>query len=205
MQNLLLKTWTLNLLERSILCRHMILVINMHLSFHLFCERDDTKRYRIGTRSESPTLTENNIAFEMDWPDEGLDFDLAWYIAANHINDNEIEMPPFGSWIVFNSMVTDNRTIQSDLDFFPVIPYPPPNESVFKDYLDFLIDLESNIETNNIFYHSDQNLFYKISQRLWKEGEKYREIIINIMGGFYIISVNLKILYNKYCLLGLRG
>ena len=186
-------------------------ISNKHApKFHLFCERDDTKRYRIGTRSESPTLIENNIAFEMDWLDEGLDFDLALYalalyIAANYINDNEIEMPPFVSWIVFNSMVTDNRTIQSDLDYFPVIPYPPPNESVFKDYLDFLIDLESNLETNNIFYHSDQNLFYKISQILWKEGEKYREIIINIMDGFYILSVNLKILYNKYCLLGLRG
>ena len=177
-------------------------ISNKHASkFHLFCERDDTKRYRIGTRSESPTLIENNIAFEMDWLDEGLDFDLAWYIAANHINDNEIEMPPFGSWIVFNSVVTDNRTIQSDLGYFPVIPYPPPNESVFKDYLDFLIDLESNLETNNIFYHSDQNLFYKISQILWKEGEKYREIIINIMGGFYILSENLKFfITNIVCL-----
>ena len=180
-------------------------ISNEHASkFHLFHKRDYTKRYRIGTRSESPTLTESNIVFEMDWLDERLDFDLAWYMAANEINDDEIKMPPFGSWIVFNSMVTDNRTIQSDLDYFPVVPYPP-NESVFKDYLDFLIDLKSDLEIDNIFYHSDQNLFCKISQIMWKEGEKYRGIIINIMSGFYILLVNLKIYYNKYCLLGLRG
>ena len=43
-------------------------------------------------------------------------------MAANRSNDDEIEMPPFKSWTVFKSMVTDKRTIQSDLDHFPVIP-----------------------------------------------------------------------------------
>ena len=62
-------------------------------------------------------------------------------MAANHSNDDEIEMPPFTSWTVFNSVVTDKRTIQYDLDHLPLIPYPP-NESVLKDYLDFLIDLK---------------------------------------------------------------
>ena len=51
-------------------------------------------------------------------------------------------MPPFGSWTVFESMVTDKRTVQSDLDYSPVKPYPP-NESVLKDYLDFLIDFNN--------------------------------------------------------------
>lgn len=48
-------------------------------------------------RSESPSLTEISINFEKDWLGKGLDFDLAWRMAANHSNDNEIEMPPFGS------------------------------------------------------------------------------------------------------------
>ena len=42
-------------------------------------------------------------------------------MAADHGNDDEIEMPLFRSWAVFNSMVTDKRTIQSDLGYFPVI------------------------------------------------------------------------------------
>ena len=98
-------------------------ISNEHASnIHLFRERDDTKSYRIGTRSEPPFLTENNIVFEKDWLDERLDFDLTWCMAANHGNDDEIEMPPFRLWTVFSSMVTDTRTIQSDLDYFSVIP-----------------------------------------------------------------------------------
>ena len=129
---------------------------------------DDTKDYRTGTRSELPSLTENNIVFEKDWIDERLYFDLGWCMAANDGNADEIEMPPFGSWTVFNSMVTDKPTIQSYLDYFPVIPYPP-NESVLKYYVDFLIDPKSDIEIDNIFCLSDQDVFYKISQLMWKE------------------------------------
>ena len=99
-------------------------------------------------------------------------------------------------------MVTDKCTIQSDLDYFLVIPYPP-NGTVLKDYLDFLIDLKSNLEIYNIFCHNDQDVFYKISQ-MWKEGDYYRGII-NIMGGSHILLVNLKIIYKKYGLLVLRG
>ena len=68
-------------------------------------------------------------------------------MVTNHSNNDEIEMPPFGLW--FNAVVTDKCTIQSDLDYFPVIPYPP-NQSVLKDYLDFLIDLKGNLENNSI-------------------------------------------------------
>ena len=45
-------------------------------------------------------------------------------MTANHSPDDESEMPTFGPWTVFKSMVTDNRTIQFDLDYFLVIPYP---------------------------------------------------------------------------------
>ena len=87
-------------------------ISNEHASnIHLFRERDDTKTYRIVTRSELPSLTENNIVFEKDWLDDRLDFDLVWCMAANYSNDDEIDMTPFGSWTVFNSVITDKRTI----------------------------------------------------------------------------------------------
>ena len=75
-------------------------------------------------------------------------------------------------------------------------PYPP-NKPVLKDYLDFLTDLKSNLEIDNIFCHNDQYVFYKISQIMWKKGDKYKGVI-NIMGSFHIILINLKILYKKY-------
>ena len=80
--------------------------------------------YMIGMRSEPPSLTEDNIIFEKDWLDERLDFDFVWCMTDNHSNNDEIETPPFGSWTVFNSMLTDKRTIQSDLDYFPVNTLP---------------------------------------------------------------------------------
>ena len=75
-------------------------------------------------------------------------------------------------------------------------PYTP-NRPILKDYLDFLIDLKSNLEIDNIFCHNDQYVFYKISQIMWKKGDKYKGVI-NIMGSFHIILINLKILYKKY-------
>ena len=124
-------------------------------------------------------------------------------MAASHSTDDEIEMPPFKSWTLFNSMVTHKRTIQSDLDYFSVIFYPP-NESVLKDYLDFLIDLKNDLEIDNIFCHSDCDVFYKMSQIKWKEGDKYKGII-NIMNGFYMLLVNFKILYKRYGAVGYDG
>ena len=49
-------------------------ISNEHASkAHLLCEKDDRKSYRIETRLEPPSLTENNINFEKDWLDQRLD------------------------------------------------------------------------------------------------------------------------------------
>ena len=34
-------------------------------------------------------------------------------MAHDHSTGNKVEMPPFASWTVFNSMVTDKRTDNS--------------------------------------------------------------------------------------------
>ena len=170
---------------------------------HLFREREDgTKGFKIGTKPEPPALKDSTIQYEKNWLDERLNCDLAWCLAAN-FTDDDIEMPPIGSWTVFNSMTTNTHTVQSDLDYFPVIPYPP-KDSILKDYMDFLVDLKEDLEIQNIFCHSDQDVFYKMSQIIWKEESKKYEGIINIMGSFHILLVNLKVLYKKYALLGLR-
>ena len=126
-------------------------------------------------------LTESKTPANRNFLEERLDVDLAWCMAAN-LNDDEIQTPPFGSWTVFNSMVTNKRTIKSYLDFLPVIPHPQ-NDSILKDYLDFLIDVKADLEIDNIFGHSDQDVFYKISQIMWKE-KKY-DGIINI----WVVSI----------------
>ena len=59
-----LKTWTENLPEGSSLRRHMILVMNMHLRFHLFCEMTQKVTALERDQTEPPSFTESNIVFE---------------------------------------------------------------------------------------------------------------------------------------------
>ena len=65
-----------------------------------------------------------------------------------------------------------------------------------------MLNLKSDLEINHTFCYSDQDAFYKISQIIWKD-KKY-DSVINVMGGFHIFLVKLKILYKKYNLLGLQ-
>ena len=123
----------------------------------MYRKRSNLNDYKIGTRSEPPILTESKTPANRNFFEERLDVDLAWCMAAN-LNDDEIQTPPFGAWTVFNSMVTNKRTIKSDLDFLPVFPHPP-NDSILKDYLDFLINVKADLEIDDIFCHSDQDVF----------------------------------------------
>ena len=97
---------------------------------------------------------------------------------------------PLGWWTVFNSKTLHVKTYKSKTGLFPVIPKPSSN-SVCKSYFDFLLDLKSDLEINQTFWHSDQDVLYTISQIIWKD-KKY-DSAINIMGGFM-----------KYNLLGLQ-
>ena len=66
-----------------------------------------------------------------------------------------------------------------------------PSDSGCKYYMDFLLDLL--LEINRIFCHSDQDVFYKTFQIIWKD--KKCDGVINTMGGFQILLVKLKTVY----------
>ena len=103
--------------------------------------------------------------------------------------------PLIGSSTVFNTKISDVATYKSGTGFLPVIPRPP-KDNMCKHYLDFLLDMKSDQNMNYIFCRSDQDVFCKPSQIIWKE-RKY-ENIINIMGEFHILLVTLKVLYKRY-------
>ena len=115
-------------------------------------------------------------------------------IGASITSSEEPSCPPLGSWTVFNSKASNVKTYKSETGFLPVIPQPP-SDSVCKYYLDFLLDLKSDLEINHIFCHSDQDIFSKISQIVWKDKNYYS--VINLTGGFHILLVKLKILYRS--------
>ena len=79
-------------------------------------------------------------------------------IGASITSSEEPSYPPLGSWTVFNSKTANVKMYKSETGFLPVIPRRP-SDSVCKYYLDFLLDLKSDLEINHIFCHSDQDVF----------------------------------------------
>ena len=144
----------------------------------MYRERHDYKDYKIGTRKEPPVQIKHVEITGNDILAERLNIDLVWAMTAN-LKSEDVPLPPLGSWTGFNSRISTKHTMKSDLDFLPVVPYPPmipPNDSILKDNLDFLIDLKEDLKIDYIFCHSDQDVFYKISQIIRKE-KKYEGII----------------------------
>ena len=66
-----------------------------------------------------------------------------------------------------NTKIFDVVTYISETGFLPVIPQPA-KDNVYKNYLDFSLDIKSEQNLNYIFGHSDQDVFYKLSQIIWK-------------------------------------
>ena len=150
------------------------------------------KLERLSPPSIIGSYTDNSNHGQLDYR---LNVNCAIVIGASITSLEEPSYRPLGSWTVFNSKTSNVKAYKSGNGFLPVTP-EPRSDRVCKCYLDFLLDLKSDLEINHIFCQSDQDVFYKISQIIWKD-KKY-ERVINIMGGFHILLVKLKILYKKY-------
>ncbi len=95
-----------------------------------------------------------------------------------------------------------NDLVGSWTEYLPTIPHPP-DDSICKYYLDYIIDLADSLHLEHIFVHCDQAIFYKMSQIMWKELGKYNKIKC-LMGGFHILLVLLKVLNKQFGVLGFR-
>ena len=95
--------------------------------------------------------------------DYRLSADCAMAIGASISSLEEPSYPPLDSWTVFKSNTSYVKVYKSETEFLLVI-FQPPSDSVCKCYLDFLLDLKSDLEIDYIFFHSDQDVFYKISK-----------------------------------------
>ena len=79
-----------------------------------------------------------------DQLDCNLSVDCTMAIGASMTTLEEPSYPPLGSWTVLKGKA-------------PVISQPP-SDSVCKYYLDFLLNLKSDLKINHIFCHSDQDV-----------------------------------------------
>ena len=89
-------------------------------------------------------------------------------------------------------MATSVETTKSRNEYLPTIPHPP-DDSNYKYYLDYIIDLADSLHLEHISVHCDQAVVYKMSEIMWKELGKYNKMKC-LMGGFHILLVRLKVL-----------
>eukprot|EP00794_Sanderia_malayensis_P011440 gene11440-12636_t len=107
-----------------------------------------------------------------------------------------------GSWTAFNKKATSVATTKSRNEYLPTISHPP-DDKICKYYLDYILDMAGSLHLEHIFVHCDQAVFYKMSQIMWKECDKYKKVIC-LMGGFHTLLVWLKVLHKQFGCLGFR-
>ena len=168
--------------------------------------------YKIGKPKSPPIIKEYKPDKDESELEGRLDKDFAWALAASSgdqtgikghevldldkIEDEEVTSDFVGSWTAFNKKVTSVETTKSRNEYLPTIPHPP-DDSICKYYLDYIIDLADSLHLEHIFVHCDQAVFYKMSQIMWKELGKYNKIKC-LMGGFHILLVWLKVLNKQF-------
>ena len=107
--------------------------------------------------------TDNTNRNQLDYR---LNVDYAKIIGISITSLEELFYPPLDSRTAFNSKTSNVEAYKSETGFFPGISQPPSN-SVCKYYLDFLLDLKSDLEINHIFCHSVFKEYFIKSPKLF--------------------------------------
>ena len=157
--------------------------------------------YHPGKRVDPPLFPSHKDEKSRKHLDLCLKRDIAWSMAGALKSDNE-ELPLLGSWTPFNREVTDHLTTACIQEFLPVTPHPP-EYPICKEYLDFLLEIIEELELPHIFVHSDEMVYSKLCDIVWKNPQLYKGIIL-LMGGFHQLRVMQRLLYKRYACRGLK-
>ena len=167
----------------------LLIVCKMRVLF-CYTKRFHYEEYKIRKLLKTPLIREYN-GFQRDLIDKCLQIDCAMSAAASLTSKER--SPPctlIGSWTVFNT-----KTCKPEAGCLPV------SVSLPGFLLDFLLNMKNDQNLSNILCHNDHGVFYKLSQIVLIEENKS---IVNIIGGFYILLVTLKVFYRKCNLKGLK-
>jgi len=85
---------------------------------------------------------------------------------------------------------------KSSVQYLPVMP-EPPDYTVLKNHLDFLLDTTENLGIKHIFAHADEAVYEKLLHIKWNHGDYYKNII-PLMGGFHQVMVMQKIIHKRH-------
>ena len=153
----------------------------------------EPQSYDIGTRVGPPTLSNFKLSEDTEKIDASFKRDIAWSVSGLLDGD---EYPLLGSWTPFNKKVSNFDTTPCVQEYLSVTPLPP-DYPVCKEYLDFLLDLIEELEIPYIFVHSDEMVYAKLCDILWKDRQLYSQIIL-LMGGFHELRVMQRLIYKRH-------
>ena len=97
-----------------------------------------------------PTIPDYKIN-QGDFNEVSVSFkrDIAWSIAGSFVGE---DLKLSGSWTPFNKTVSSYDTVSCNELYLPVTH--PPEYPIFKDYLDFLVEVIDELEISHIFVRS---------------------------------------------------
>ena len=124
---------------------------------------------------------------------ESFKKNVAWALCGALVDE---DLPLLGSWTPFNKRVTSHNAEPIIQKYLPVTPFEP-DYPVCKEYLDFMLDVIDVLEIPFIFVHSDEMVYSKLCDILWKNKDIYSKIIL-LMGGFHQLRVMQRLLYKRH-------
>ena len=73
------------------------------------------------------------------------------------------------------------------IEYMPVINQPPKYD-VCKYYLDHLNEIIADLGLSYMFVHADEEVYARLAHIIWKDTEKYKNLVI-LIGGFHQLRV----------------
>ena len=123
-----------------------------------------------------------------------LQKDFLWSLV--HGLPENLENPSTGSWTVFNRDTSCCAKEKSIIQYEPQI-MEKPSLAVCKFYLDSLLETCEDLGLHRIFSHSDEDIYCKILQILWKNDDLYNKIK-PLMGGFHELRVRQRLISKRH-------
>ena len=162
-------------------------------------EVTEVPEYNFGQRKPPPLFknyVDNKNRTELE---KSLKKDLIWAIAIG-LNTGENEDAMIGSWTDFKKQTTLASFDKSLLEYLPAVAQPP-DYPVCKKFLDDLLNLLEDLNLGHIFCHSDEQVYAKLTQIMWKDPGLYKDVVV-LMGGFHQLRVRQKTIYKRHAVKG---
>ena len=108
---------------------------------------------------------------------------LLWILARKHDPDEQI----VNSWTGFNVLSRDDIEVMPDtLGYLPTINAPATEMTTVQEILRQSVAIQSSLHLQKIAVVFDQALFAKATEIVWKDPQKFKNVLL-MMGNFHTI------------------